>query len=631
MVTGLAVTVVVNYWITYSEYIAHASRMNLSQFPLALFAVFAAVVVGNGVLRRFGPWAGLARGELLLVLCMGTVAAVIPTCGVAGFLMGVVATPHYFASVENRWGEFILPHLPSWIAPTDRGQALTWFFEGLPQGKAIPWGPWLVPMFWWLLLLAAVAFVCACMMVVLRKQWIEHERLVFPLLEPILDMTQGSGRALPGFLRNRLFWVGFAVSFGVIGWNVLSYFDAQFPQIPVAGSYVSVLRGFRPIDTRINFFTLGFAYFAPVDVLFSIWFFHIAYMVQYGVMNRLGYDMMGRDNFCSLDMVSSWQGFGALTFMVLCGLWMARGHIAGVVLKAFGSERGADDSDEMLSYRTAVFGGLLGMVFIVAWLCQAGMDGRVVALYVFATFIICIGMARVVSQVGLLYVREPLSAQVFSVYVVGSLSIAPRSMVALAMSFSLIALGRGLFLPSLAQVAKLSDVARGNRRKILACVFAALAVGTAVSLGLTFVWGYRHGAYHFRSWPFSGGSPAVFHQTVAKMRDPFPADWGKLGFFGAGAGLMALLTFLRYRFTWWPLHPVGLAIFGTDVVWHSAFAIFIAWAIKRIVLRVGGAALYKRSRPLFLGILVGYAAGVAFSFAVDVIWFPGNGHCLHAY
>ncbi len=30
---GLAVTGVVNFWITYFEYIAHASRMNLSQFP----------------------------------------------------------------------------------------------------------------------------------------------------------------------------------------------------------------------------------------------------------------------------------------------------------------------------------------------------------------------------------------------------------------------------------------------------------------------------------------------------------------------------------------------------------------------------------------------------------------------
>ena len=629
--TGLLLSVLVNVWITYSEYVSHSSRMNLSQFPLALFAAFVAVVVGNGVIRAIRSSAALEQGELLLVLSMGTVAAVIPTCGIAGFLMGVVASPYYFASPENRWGEMILPYLPSWIAPTDADNVMTHFFEGLPVGREIPWEPWVVPMIWWLLLTAAVAFVCACVMVILRKQWIEHERLVFPLLAPVLDMTQSTKRPLPAFLRSRVFWYGFAVSFGITAWNVLCYFSDQMPRIPVSGHYLRVLRDFPRIDTRINFFTLGFAYFANLDVLFSIWFFHLCYVVQRGVMNRVGYTMPGRDSFCSMDAVSSWEGFGALVFLVLWSLWMARKHIAGVFVRAIASDRGADDSDEMFSYRTAVWGAVLGTLYIVAWLHHAGMDARVVALYVFATFVICVGMARIVSQVGLLYVREPLSAPVFSMYVVGSVSIAPRSMTALAMSFSLIALGRGLFLPSLAQVTKLSDAVRGARRKILLCVFAALAVSTLVSLGLTLMWGYEYGAYHFRSWPFSGGSKNVFYQTVAKMRNPFTTDWEKMGFLGLGAGLMALFTFLSYRLVWWPIHPVGLAVFGTDVVWHSALAVFVAWATKLIVLQLGGASLYNRSRPFFLGILVGYAAGVALSFAVDTIWFAGAGHCLHAY
>jgi len=52
---GLVIISFVNIWIAYSEYIVHASRMNLSHFPLAMFVVFLVTVVPvNFVLKLFG-------------------------------------------------------------------------------------------------------------------------------------------------------------------------------------------------------------------------------------------------------------------------------------------------------------------------------------------------------------------------------------------------------------------------------------------------------------------------------------------------------------------------------------------------------------------------------------------------
>ena len=61
------------------------------------------------------------------------------------------------------------------------------------------------------------------------------------------------------------------------------------------------------------------------------------------------------------------------------------------------------------------------------------------------------------------------------------------------------------------------------------------------------------------------------------------------------------------------------------------FSIFVAWGIKKIILRTGGATAYRRFRPLFLGVFVGYALSVLASYLIDQIWFPARGHFVHAW
>ena len=69
---------------------------------------------------------------------------------------------------------------------------MTWFFEGLPEGEKIPWGAWAIPLFWWLSFVAVLFFVLFCIVVILRKQWVEKERLIFPLAQVPLQMVEGA-------------------------------------------------------------------------------------------------------------------------------------------------------------------------------------------------------------------------------------------------------------------------------------------------------------------------------------------------------------------------------------------------------------------------------------------------------
>ena len=118
----------------------------------------------------------------------------------------------------------------------------------------------------------------------------------------------------------------------------------------------------------------------------------------------------------------------------------------------------------------------------------------------------------------------------------------------------------------------------------------------------------------------------AFSSVVQQLRDPFTTDWLKLGHFGIGFLLYSLLSFCHYRFFWWPLHPLGLALSSTWMLQRTVLSVFIAWVAKRLILRFGGAGLYRRLRPFFIGLVVGFFLGVGISFGVDVIWFFGKGH-----
>jgi len=87
---------------------------------------------------------------------------------------------------------------------------------------------------------------------------------------------------------------------------------------------------------------------------------------------------------------------------------------------------------------------------------------------------------------------------------------------------------------------------------------------------------------------------------------------------------------MRYRYAWWPLAPIGLVVPLTHGI-ASIFSLFLTWSAKSIILRIGGVDLYRKMRPLFVGILVGHALGCLLSFFVDIIWFPGQGHSTHSW
>ena len=631
---GLTACAIISAWITSSRTVVNTSAINITHLPISFFAVFLVITTANFLLRTRPGRVGLVPSELLTVLAMGLVAGMIPSRGLTGIWLGVMAAPYYLGTPENGWIDLVQPNLPSYLFPTNEGNQISMLYEGLPPGAAIPWNVWIVPIFWWLTLILAGFTVCMCIVVILRKHWMEHERLDYPLTAPIVELiddSEGSdGRARwPDLIRGRLFWAGFAIAFGIIAWNCIAYFYPNWPRIdltPYPGMRLYFARHFPPLLTIINTYTIGFGYFVKLEILFSIWFFHLVMMTEIAVTRKTGFQPGGGGGGWGAPLIQ-WQCLGALFVFVGWGLWTARRHLKAVFRRAFYGDPAVDDSAEMFSYRTAVTGLVLGNLYIVAWLYQAGVALRLIAITIPASIVIYIALARFVCESGTLYLSIPTSALDVGYHVLGTDVLSGQTITAASTSH---ALNWMLFMPALSQGAKAADRIRGSRRPLFWALVGGLLVALAVNIGMFLYLGYTHGAYNFPEYPFNRYAPSVYDSIVYHIRSPEPVSWWRVLFFGVGGAIMVALTALRYRFPGWPLHPVGFIITTTCIL-HEILSLFIVWMFKSIVMRVGGAQLYRRLRPFFFGMVIGRVAGVLLSSIIDWIWFYGSGHAVHGW
>jgi hypothetical protein len=620
---GLLVVLLATLGGFYARHILHTTRLAQNHLSLAVVFPFSAIVL---FLRR--PLR-LTRGELLVVFSMGLVASTLPTYFLSK-LIANLTVPYYLADPTNGWAEYTHAFLPAW-AVVEPGPGLTWFFEGLPSGASIPWELWVGPLFWWTSLVAAVSAILLCTVVILRRQWIEHERIDYPLMElPLAMLEDGrSGRvALPPFMRRPAFWVGFGISIFGILWNIISYFSPHFPTMPRNFGIISLGREFEPIRTNLYWPIVGFAYFLKLDIAFSIWFFYLLAVVQEGLLNRFGVYMGERIYYGTHFVGVGWQTTGVWLVLVAWGLWMARAHLRNVCRKAFLGDPTVDDSDELMSYRVAVIGLILGTLYLAGWLVASGMAPGVVFVFLILMMVVYLGITRIIVEAGLITIRAPMVAQYFVMYTFGTIRLSGPTMTSLGMAYGWHGDMKTTLMPALAHGARLFDTVRSGKRQLLWAPILALIVGVSASVLFTIYMAYRTGAGNYGGQLSGMLARLPWDIVVRYSRSPVETDWTRMVLLGAGVLLTSCLYAMRYRFPWWPLHPLGLAAGPVYPVTHVVFPLFWGWAAKLAILRYGGSRMYRVARPFFLGLILGYYVGAGLSFFVDTIWFPGQGHSI---
>ena len=114
--------------------------------------------------------------------------------------------------------------MPTWLTITDRG-----ILQGYFEGDDTFWQEhylqaWMWPIVAWSGLVIVLLFMMLCVNIIIRRQWVDHEKLSYPLTTLPVELL-GNTSAL---FRNKLIWLGFGIAFGLENLAGLNYL---FPAI----------------------------------------------------------------------------------------------------------------------------------------------------------------------------------------------------------------------------------------------------------------------------------------------------------------------------------------------------------------------------------------------------------------
>jgi hypothetical protein len=643
IVLGLLLIPLVCWWGLQTELIVGGTEMiEASLMPAVVFTLFLLALLNEAVRRRW-PGAALTRAELLVVYLLQGVSIGLAGLGQIQFLNQVLGAAFHFATPDNGWTDF-LPHIPAWWVP-DRDVLYDYYSGGSTFFTAAHLRGWARPIIVWTGFILLLYFVFLCVNTILRRHWVEQERLTVPLVKLPLDLTQEG--AAGGLLSRREVWVAFLLVFAFRSISALHRAEPTFPEFLMFGPKGQLI-DIEPYFTQppwdaVGYFQLSFhpliigiTYLAPLDVSFSAWFFYLVVKAENIAATALGY--RGAGGAATEIPYTAEQCVGAFLAIVVFSLWGARRHLGNVWRKALGQAEDVQDADEALSYRTAVFGLVASFAGLVLFAALGGLPWYLGACFFALYLAMMIACTRLRAEAGpMLGYGSDMNPHQMMIQLPGSRSWDVQTLTPFAFFLWFDSDYRTAAMPAQMEALKMAEASgdplRSEVRRVARWMFVAAAVAAVSAFVAVLSIYYHYGAVTTagdNDWRiYNGKLPFVL--TRNWLDDPRPENMTRLAWIAAGFVQTAVLAGARTALIWWPFHPAGFALAqaGAAMQWVW-FPTLLGWAAKAIILRYGGARAFRRCMPFFLGLILGDIAVASFWSIVGVIletrmymFFPG--------
>lgn len=509
---------------------------------------------------------------------------------------------------------------------------------------ASEWAPVILNYIYWYIV-AALFFLGWA--VIMRRLWVDVEVLPFPHAQGWLiadsALQKGPSRfkkyLLIAFALGVLFYIPYMLYSAftgfpdLYGWltnpNMVSWATGTFQltsAFPAIGTSVAA-----PITFKTDPLFYAFMFLVPMDSLFSMWFSHLVYVVlapqvlsyfgfytgiySGGIWDKDGMVYHGYPLYA--EEISTGMGLGILVFLIIIN-WK---YFVQTIKIAISDK----PPEGEVSYRVGYGLVLIGALGLLAEFIASNVEpfDAILGLLIIMLQVIVLTRLRAYTAF-ITFFRGESFYKPFWGDTMPPAPQFPAGKLFIETHTSRWGTGCDTFGPYYStmmgamdsfKVASMSGVSARDMFKLL---LIGSLVSAIVVIPLTFIelhaWGFME-IPAAKEWDYFWDGDAGSYNGRLSILSP----WGIAGFL-----LVGILLFLRLRFAWWPLEPLGTMV-GTSefFTWHiGTFSPLIVWAIKYAVLRVGGRKAYDEvGVPVALGIISGEITGIIIVSIINIIRF----------
>lgn len=513
----------------------------------------------------------------------------------------------------------------------------------------IPLDQWAKPVVTWSVLFAALFAGFLGLNILMRKQWVEHERFSFPLTiipKNLFAETDENGRRRFVIFRNRLMWIGFAVTLPLALLKGFNYYNSSIPA-PVWGTVnldqfvanpltKAYLADVNISPEAVSIVILAVALLIETDVLFSLWSFFLIFQL----FNLFG-PALNFNRFPGYPWRHQ-QAMGAFIAYAALAIFVGRKHLRDVF--ALIARRKAPDSarEDQMHYRVAAAMVLISLGVLAAWGAWTRMG--VGAGLLFFGYMLVLGFAasKLRAECGAPFsYMTPYYGMQF-VAAVGGFAVfgSTGMLVATIAAGFMTTAGFLLMSPAQVEMMELGRHFNVRLRDLSGGLWLGLAGGIVIGGFAMLCWTYGLGADSFKnSWWYqqtryfdqyrSGELSAdralatgtLTSNPETRALDPVHNQHAK----GLTIGVVGTLviSLLRSQFMWFPFHPIGYVLAASHFVQLTWFAALLAWVVRSVLFRLGGAQAIRRG-------LVPFCVGMFLAAIVSILFFDALGMILRA-